>query len=143
MKKKIVLSMVVSAMIFAGIAASAANTMQFPPYLVYYQVTVHAEKLAIVNCDRVVVITDKYGNPVVPAQQYVPGTSVYYFTDLGPITTTRVAQLQIAPVTAPSCPAAPVTDKKTGTFIPGIVYPFNLYLDVKVEKPVPTPVNGQ
>ncbi len=94
--------------------------------VIKYQVQVIiTPQLASPNCHMLVVVTDEMNRSVGSPQIFVPGASVYYFTESGPVTGTRTARLQPARgISAFAFYAEP--DERSGNFNNNLVYSFTL-----------------
>jgi hypothetical protein len=79
------------------------------------------------NLNLFVMITDEHGRLVAPVQAVRPGLSTYHFSEFGPVIGTRVARLIYDPIGPTDLPFYCAPDVKTGKFINGTTYLFNLY----------------
>jgi hypothetical protein len=139
MKKIIVLSFILAAMILLGMNVNSSvriNNVSRPnsDMYIHYQVTVHPDmKITHNSCPLMVVITDGYNVTIGPPQLYHSDMNTYYFYELGPVTGVRKAKLTNVEGYQPDdvCYQISSTDAKSGTFLNGWNYPFDLYGSVK------------
>lgn len=101
-----------------------------PSAIIRYQVIVHLH-LDFTPCSIYLVqMVDAQGNYVAPPQVFVPGKANYSFYERGPVTGVRIARLVLAPNMGHfACPPGLFCnpDVKTGKFLIGESYQFNLY----------------
>jgi len=74
-----------------------------------------------------VMITDEQGRVVAPVQVVRPGLSTYSFSEAGPVVGTRIASMIFNPIGPSYQPFYCAPDAKTGKFVNGGSYLFNLY----------------
>ncbi len=103
---------------------------------IQYAVVINASQLlpGAGNLNLFVMVTDEHGKQIAPVQPFRPGISTYYFNELGPVIGTRVASMvlnQIEPATVHFY-CAP--DSRTGKFVNGATYFFNLVPTIKPPK---------
>jgi hypothetical protein len=79
------------------------------------------------SCGMQVIITDQNGIRVTATQEFQPGVYNYFFAEPGPVTATRVAQLQLVPGTL-ACSIYVYPNEVTRTFNANETYIFNLVL---------------
>jgi hypothetical protein len=95
-----------------------------------YVVTIHAPTdLAIPAVHFIVLLTDGNGRRIA-YQQAVPGMTKYQFSEIGPVTGTRIVKLVEMHISDVYLNFSCAPDVKTGTFQNGVVYNFNLYPSV-------------
>jgi hypothetical protein len=104
---------------------------------IQYAVKINTSQIhtGVIDLNLFVMMTDENGKLVAPVQTVRPGLSTYYFHESGSVKGTRVARMTYDP-TGPSyiifyC--AP--DSKTGKFVPGATYLFNLTPSINAPKP--------
>ena len=120
-------------MVFAASAikpaeVSSMNTATPTPGNIKYQVTIHVPAdLSLPNVHFFVVMTDGNGRRIAAPQQAVTGINTYYFSELGPVTGTRIARLVEAHISDSYMPFTCNPDVKTGIFKNGYMYDFNLW----------------
>ena len=97
-----------------------------------YRVNIHIPAVITVpNVQFYVAVTDKNNHPVAPLQPFSFGNMSYAFEENGPVTGIRIAW--IVPAGGNGIPLWDNSDLLKGTFLPGQVYPFDIY--PKVGKP--------
>jgi hypothetical protein len=118
-----------------------ANRLQNQPQIngsIKYQVHVHSsDDISWPLLNIFVVMTDQNGRQVAPAQLFTIGTWTYNFTEAGPVTGTRIARLTTPSEGGQYLSLFPYPDSKTGTFLNGKTYPFDLYPYVPGPVPIP------
>jgi hypothetical protein len=133
MKKIVLLSLAVSAMII--IAISSASTTPSNPVNqigpankgdIRYQVVINnANDLQSLSCPILIVMTDISNRPVAPPQNFKPGVNVYNFYEFGPVTGVRVSHFVTdTRIQIPICKTVNAVDAMYGTFMPGNSYTF-------------------
>jgi hypothetical protein len=123
-------------LIFAGITAVYAtnkptrNSGNLIKKAISYEVRVHLQDGAA-HCNKYLVqVTDENGNLVAPAKLFVPGTSRYIFSETTSVQMkTRIASLILWNGDLNDCEIKLVAEKdiRTGQFLPGQTYWFDLY----------------
>ena len=133
-------------LIFAGVSAVYAtikptsNSGKLIKKTISYEVRVHLDDGAALCNKYLVQVTDENGNLVAPAKLFIPGTSRYVFIETvsSPVKT-RIASMVLWNGDLEGCEINLITEKdiKTGQFLPGHTYSFNLYpVVVKEEKTI-------
>jgi len=94
-----------------------------------YEVKINSTQIrpGAVNLNLFVMMTDEHGKVVAPVQAVRPGLSTYYFYETGPLMGTRVASMIYDPMGPSSLPFYCAPDARTGKFLNGATYLFNLY----------------
>ena len=140
MKKIIILSFVVTAMIILGMNVNSSarvrnmNSGTSQNYI-QYQVNIHANWAIRHNqCPMIVEITDGPDGKVIQQPMlYQQGINTYYFTEVGPVHGTRVAHLLNLSSDQPGnvCITISVSDTKSGVFYDGSNYIFDVFGSTK------------
>jgi hypothetical protein len=105
---------------------------------IIYKVAVHLQNVLPASPGQLfVVVLDEKGQFVAPPQWFNKGISEYTFRETGPVKGTRTARLSYEPGPHPYTPACK-PDIKSGLFLNGNTYYFNLY----VFPPLPDPTTG-
>jgi len=134
MKTTKIISALSIAMIILGSSAfatkpSSDNTKA--RQLIRYQVSINiSAKFVIPNVPMLVVVKDEKGTLVAPPQQFQAGSLTYTFTEKGtfyPVNATRVAMLVIPNTGGRSVKLSNNTIVKTGSFVPGQLYQFQIF----------------
>lgn len=141
MKKIILISFVVSAMMFFSIKTGTAGIGSQVTALIHYKVNIVNTYLpGQITCPLLVLVTDDRGYIVAPVQIYNPNVSVYNFYERGPVTGTRTAYLMPTPLKQDNvCPNIPPPDTRPDTFYTGGNYLFTIILGNESIIPVPDP----
>ncbi len=100
---------------------STGNHIRYAVNINTDQINPFAGKLSLF-----VMVTDEHGKQVAPVQAFRPGISVYYFNEPGPVIGTRVASMICNPIGPASLPFYCAPDSRTGKFVNGGTYIFNL-----------------
>jgi hypothetical protein len=140
MKKIIFLSLAVSVVILFGINQSSSakknvanvNSMA----MIHYQVVVHpTHDLIVSTCPILLAITDGNGYVIGTTQVYHSDQNTYNFYESGVQYGARAALLSNmnGNITDNICIVVDVRNSKTGTFIPGSTYGYDLWVDKKAE----------
>jgi hypothetical protein len=98
--------------------------------MIIYQINIHitTDPSFFYGAHFFVVITDENGRLVAPPQLSNINKLIYTFSEAGPVKGTRVARLVLDPNTDILSDRIIVSpDAKTGVFVPGSVYIFNLW----------------
>ena len=137
MKKIIVLSFFVAALILFGMNVSSSvrysNTREAPiESRIHYQVDIHADWTIVNNqCPMWVTITDGTVPPLFKQSQfYHAGKNTYHFYENGPVSGLRVAQLTTAysdNQPGDVCYNVLLVDSKNGTFYNDMNYIYDLF----------------
>lgn len=115
--------------VYAGQPVNRNNSNPFPP-VIRHQVNVYPVRELTSYQTYIVQVVDENGTLVAPSQTYIPGLNAYTFYERGPRTGTRIARLAMIPQSKglsciPYIYCAP--DIKSGTFLNGRTYTYNLY----------------
>jgi hypothetical protein len=102
--------------------------------IITYQVILHVDANFNLTDQMMVFMSDENGRYIDHPQIYVKGTTVYNFSEKGPQTGIRIAQI----ATLDGNELNEVPDVQKGTFEGGKVYKFNVYL----KSPDPTGTAG-
>jgi len=86
------------------------------------------------NLSLFVMVTDEHGKKIAPVQAFRPGVTVYYFNEYGPVLGTRVASMVLNPIEPASALFYCLPDSRTGKFVNGETYLFNLTPSTKPTK---------
>ncbi len=138
MKKLIIILFLASIAIFIGINLSMSaysnktNNQDLP--IISYQVNIHPDNQITHNaCPMMVQVTNGSGMLVGQPQLYHNGMNTYYFSEPGPVSGKRMAQLINADEGLPDdvCFLVSWWDSRSGTFYGGETYQFNLYDSMK------------
>lgn len=139
MKKIILLSVVLTAMIFLGVNVNSSvridnskndKAIQY----IHYQVNIHPNTAILQNgCPLMVSIRDASNLLIGEPQQYQPNMNIYNFYEMGPVTGVRMARLANADNYQPDdfCIMISSNDAKSGTFLNGWDYIYDLYGSAK------------
>ncbi|MCX6251242.1 MAG: hypothetical protein NTX61_10885 [Bacteroidetes bacterium] len=119
------------AMIFFGLTALAGKPTIKPEVqrgTIKYLVNIHVPVgINIPDVQLFVKITDEHNRLVDLPQQFRFGTVSYVFGEQGPVTGTRIAWIVQSNNDGPKIPLWGNNDIKTGTFLPGHLYQFDIY----------------
>ena len=134
--KAISKALVAMILLMASFPVLSANEKVGPTLgsaMILYQVNIHVTASTPVpfNGDHYfVVITDEKGKLVAPVQLFNINKHTYTFSETGPVSGTRVAGLMPDPdADGGSIRNLLAPDAKTGVFVPGSIYIFNLWPD--------------
>jgi len=139
MKKIIVLSFVLAALIFFGLNVNSSvrinntNIGNSNSYI-HYQVNIHPDwDITHSSCPLMVSITDGSNRIIGQSQLYHPNMNTYHFYEMGPVSGKRMAKLSNVDEWQPDnvCTFVSLSDSKSGTFNNGWNYMFDLYASVK------------
>jgi hypothetical protein len=135
MKKIILLSFVIAAMIFLGmnvnssVRISSSKNDKSIQYI-HYQVNIHPNLAILHNgCPLMVSMRDASNLVIGQQQLYHPNMNVYDFYEMGPVSGVRRAMLVNADGYQPDdfCQVISCNDAKSGTFLNGWDYKYDLY----------------
>ncbi|MCX6251843.1 MAG: hypothetical protein NTX61_13965 [Bacteroidetes bacterium] len=119
------------AMILFGLTALAGKPTIKPEVqrgTIKYLVNIHVPVgINISDVQLYVLITDKHNRKVALPQQFSFETMTYVFFEEGPVTGTRIAWIMQSNNDGPKIQLWGNNDIKTGTFLPGHLYQFDIY----------------
>ena len=135
MKKIILLSFVLAAMIFLGMNVNSSvrinnNKNDRSIQYIHYQVNIHPNLAIIQNgCPLMVSMRDASNLVIGQPLQYHPNMDVYDFYEMGPVSGVRRARLANADNYQPDdfCVTISCNDAKSGNFLNGSEYIYDLY----------------
>jgi len=143
MKRNILLSIVL-VMITLGVSTSSGKINQNVGGIHYVVFVNNALANSGTLCEMLIAITDGNGNIVAGPKPYVKGASLYDFYEARVLVYgSRIARMGIMPLTKSVCPNTPVPSTKTGYFIAGHTYKYQLNLGNPTPFPISTPPNAE
>ena len=129
--KTIAKSLIVLSVLMISLQALAAKdqvSKMISSNTITYKVLVHMpDGTPSVLRNVYVVVTDEIGRLIAPAQLLIPGKTVYNFSEPGPVKGSRVARISNG-LRPHNEIFVSNEDSKTGIFMGGSTYLFNLYI---------------
>jgi hypothetical protein len=132
---KIFFALSLAIILFAFNSNNANAATKRATGIIKYQVMVHVDPGFNAPFPMIVTISDENGKYVDHPQIWVDGTMIYGFTEPGPVTGIRTAQVSVYPP-VDGMKLDEVPDIQKGTFDGSKIYIFNVYLTL----PPPTGV---
>ena len=92
-----------------------------------YQVNIHMSDLNASCGTYIIEVEDANGAAVAPSQVFIPGKLAYFFSEVGPVNSKRTATFENTH-TGVTCnsPLTAAPSSRTGLFMPGVTYNFEL-----------------